>query len=144
MRAARSATLAGNTKRATRRTRRPFFFGRGPRPRPTSHGARPNMTSQSCRGLPPPIVVSRRDAARLDPLFASPRWQNDPTAESLMGELTCAEVVRAAATRGGVVGMRSRVECVDENGGEQHPLPLVSPQEAGAGAGRISIMAPVG
>ena len=102
------------------------------------------MTPQSSGGLPPPIVVSRRDAARLDALLDSPRWQNDATAEALMGELTRAEVVENDAMPADVVGMHSRVECVDENSGEKHTLTLVFPQEADAGAGRISIMAPVG
>lgn len=102
------------------------------------------MTPQSSGGLPPPIVVSRRDAARLEALLDSPRWQNDATAEALMGELTRAEVVENDAMPADVVGMHSRVECVDENSGEKHTLTLVFPQEADAGAGRISIMAPVG
>jgi regulator of nucleoside diphosphate kinase len=102
------------------------------------------MTPQSSGGLPPPIVVSRRDAARLEALLDSPRWQNDATAEALMGELTRAEVVDNDAMPADVVGMHSRVECVDENSGEKHTLTLVFPQEADAGAGRISIMAPVG
>src|SRR5690554_4985597 len=102
------------------------------------------MTAPSTGGLPPPIVVSRRDAARLEALLDSPRWQNDATAEALMGELTRAEVVENDAMPADVVGMHSRVECVDENSGEKHTLTLVFPQEADAGAGRISIMAPVG
>ncbi|MGY1410006.1 MULTISPECIES: nucleoside diphosphate kinase regulator [unclassified Luteimonas] len=102
------------------------------------------MTPQSSGGLPPPIVVSRRDAARLDALLDSPRWQNDATAAALMGELTRAEVVDNDAMPTDVVGMHSRVECVDENSGEKHTLTLVFPHEADAGAGRISIMAPVG
>ena len=102
------------------------------------------MTSASSGGLPPPIVVSRRDAARLEALIDSPRWQNDATAEALLGELTRAEVVDDAAMPADVVGMHSRVECVDENSGETHTLTLVFPQEADASAGRISIMAPVG
>src|SRR5690606_13469355 len=61
-----------------------------------------------------------------------------------MGELTRAEVVDNDAMPTDVVGMHSRVECVDENSGERHTLTLVFPHEADAGAGRISIMAPVG
>ncbi len=102
------------------------------------------MTSQSSGGLPPPIVVSRRAAARLDALLDSPRWQNDATAEALLGELTRAEVVDDADMPADVVGIQSRVECVDENSGEQHTLTLVLPHEADAGAGRISVLAPVG
>ena len=101
------------------------------------------MTSPSSGGLPPPIVVSRRDAARLEALLDSPRWQN-ATGEALLGELTRAEVVDDDAMPGDVVGMHSQVECTDENSGEKHTLTLVYPHEADAGAGKISIMAPVG
>ena len=102
------------------------------------------MTSQSSGGLPPPIVVSRRAAARRGALLDSPRGQNDATAEALLGELTRAEVVDDADMPADVVGIQSRVECVDENSGEQHTLTLVLPHEADAGAGRISVLAPVG
>ncbi len=102
------------------------------------------MTSSSSGGLPPPIVISRRDAARLEAVIDSPRWQNDATAEALLGELTRAEVVDDADMPADVVGMHSRVECIDDNSGEAHTLTLVYPHEADAGAGRISIMAPVG
>jgi len=119
-------------------------LGIGIRRRPDLPWSKTEMTPQSSGGLPPPIVVSRRDAARLDALLDSPRWQNDATAEALMGELTRAEVVDNDAMPTDVVGMHSRVECVDENSGEKHTLTLVFPHEADAGAGRISIMAPVG
>ncbi len=102
------------------------------------------MTSQSSGGLPPPRVVPRRAGARLEALLDSPRWQNDATAEALLGELTRADVVDDADMPGDVVGIQSRVECVDENSGEQHTLTLVLPHEADAGAGRISVLAPVG
>lgn len=102
------------------------------------------MTSQPTSGLPPSIVVSRRDAARLEALLDAPQWQHDPTAEALLGELARAEVVDDAELPAGVVGMHSRVACVDDNSGERHELTLVFPQEADAGAGRVSILAPVG
>ncbi|HRP73911.1 MAG TPA: nucleoside diphosphate kinase regulator [Luteimonas sp.] len=102
------------------------------------------MTTPSTTGLPPPITVSRRDASRLEALLDSPRWQNDATAEALLGELVRAEVVDDADMPAGVVGMHSRVECVDENTGDRHSLTLVYPNEADAGAGRISVLAPVG
>ncbi len=95
-------------------------------------------------GLPPSIVVSRRDAARLEALLDAPQWQHDATAEALLGELARADIVDDADMPAGVVGMHSRVECVDDNSGERHQLTLVFPHEADAGAGRISILAPVG
>jgi len=95
-------------------------------------------------GLPPSIVVSRRDAARLEALLDAPQWQHDPAAEALLGELARADLVDDADMPAGVVGMHSRVECVDDNSGERHHLTLVFPHEADAGAGKISILAPVG
>ncbi|NLW96176.1 nucleoside diphosphate kinase regulator [Luteimonas wenzhouensis] len=102
------------------------------------------MTAPSTGGLPPPIVVSRRDAARLEALIDSPRWQNDATAEALLGELTRAEIVDEADMPSDVVGMNTRVECIDENTGERHELTLVFPNEADAGAAKVSVFAPVG
>jgi len=102
------------------------------------------MTTPSTTGLPPSIVVSRRDASRLEALLDAPQWQNDATAQALLGELVRAQIVDDADMPAGVVGMHSRVECVDDNSGERHSLTLVFPHEADAGAGRISILAPVG
>ncbi|TWG92996.1 regulator of nucleoside diphosphate kinase [Luteimonas sp. J16] len=102
------------------------------------------MTSPTSGGVPPPIVVSRRDAARLEALIDQPRWQNDRTASALLDELTRAAIVDDADMPADVVGMNSRVECVDENSGERHELTLVFPGEADAGAGKVSVFAPVG
>jgi regulator of nucleoside diphosphate kinase len=102
------------------------------------------MTAPTSGGVPPPIVVSRRDAARLEALLDQPRWQNDKTASALLDELTRAEIVDDAAMPADVVGMNSRVECVDENSGERHALTLVFPGEADAGTGKVSVFAPVG
>ncbi|TYT23131.1 nucleoside diphosphate kinase regulator [Luteimonas viscosa] len=102
------------------------------------------MSHQTPSGLPPSIVVSRRDAARLEAMLEAPQWQHDATAEALLGELVRADIVDDADMPAGVVGMHSRVECVDETSGEKHTLTLVYPQEADAGAGRISVLAPVG
>jgi len=95
-------------------------------------------------GLPPSIVLSKRDAARLDAMLESPQWQKAPTADSLLTELARAEVVDDADMPADVVGMHSRVECVDESSGASHVLTLVYPQEADADAGKVSILAPVG
>jgi regulator of nucleoside diphosphate kinase len=102
------------------------------------------MTTQPTSGLPPSIRISRRDAARLDALLESPQWQHDPAADALIGELARAEVVDDAEMPADVVGMHARVECIDEHSGERHELTLVFPHEADVGAGRISVLAPVG
>jgi regulator of nucleoside diphosphate kinase len=100
--------------------------------------------SNNPSGLPPSIVISSRDATRLEAILESPQWQNNPAAESLMAELARAEIVDDADLPADVVGMHSRVECVDEASGERHSLTLVYPHEADADAGRVSVLAPVG
>ena len=102
------------------------------------------MPPEPTSGLPPSIVVSQRDVARLEALLEAPQWRQNPAANALIGELARAEVREDADMPAGVVGMHSRVECVDEHGGERHELTLVYPQEADVDAGKVSILAPVG
>lgn len=102
------------------------------------------MTTVRASGLPPSIVVSQHDMDRLDAMLESPQWRRHPAADALLAELARAEVRDAADMPAGVVGMHSRVECVDERSGERHELTLVFPQEADVDAGKVSILAPVG
>ncbi len=95
-------------------------------------------------GLPPSIIVSSHDAARIEALLESPQWQHSEAAESLLAELTRAEIVDDADMPANVVGMHARVQCVDDASGEHHALTLVYPHEADADAGKVSILAPVG
>jgi len=94
--------------------------------------------------LPPSIIISQRDAARLEAMLESPALRNTPAAESLLDELTRAEVVPDGQLPADVVRMESVVECEDEHGGERHLLTLVYPQDADVSAGRVSVLAPVG
>ena len=102
------------------------------------------MNTVRTSGLPPSIVVSQHDMDRLDAMLESPQWRRHAAAEALLAELARAEVRDAADMPAGVVGMHSRVECVDERSGERHELTLVFPQEADVDAGKVSILAPVG
>lgn len=102
------------------------------------------MDTVRSSGLPPSIVVSQSDMARLDALLDSPQWRRHAAADALLGELARAEVRDDADMPAGVVGMHSRVECVDEHSGERHALTLVFPQEADVDTGKVSILAPVG
>ena len=102
------------------------------------------MTTVRASGLPPSIVVSQHDMDRLDAMLESPQWRRHAAADALLAELARAEVRDAADMPAGVVGMHSRVECVDERSGERHELTLVFPQEADVDAGKVSILAPVG
>ena len=102
------------------------------------------MTTVRASGLPPSIVVSQHDMDRLDAMLESPQWRQHAATDALLGELARAEVRDAADMPAGVVGMHSRVECVDERSGDRHELTLVFPQEADVDAGKVSILAPVG
>jgi len=92
----------------------------------------------------PSIILSQRDAARLEAMLEAPALRNTPAAVSLLDELNRAEVVADHQVPADVVRMESVVECEDEHGGERHTLTLVYPQEADVGSGRVSVLAPVG
>jgi len=92
----------------------------------------------------PSIILSQRDAARLEAMLEAPALRNTPAAVSLLDELNRAEVVADNQVPADVVRMESVVECEDEHGGERHTLTLVYPQDADVGSGRVSVLAPVG
>lgn len=94
--------------------------------------------------LPPPILLSTTDAARLEALLESREWRDHPAALALQDEITRAEVRPFADMPADVVGMNSVVDCEDEHTGSRHTLTLVYPREADVAAGRISVLAPVG
>ena len=100
------------------------------------------MTSQS--GLPPSIIVSTRDIARLEALLDSPALSRHPAAVALSQELERAQVLPPEEIPAGIVTMHSRVECEDELQNETHSLTLVYPHEADFDKGRVSVLAPVG
>ena len=100
------------------------------------------MTSHS--GLPPSIVVSTRDMARLEALLDSPALSRHPAAVALAQELERAQVLPPEEIPEGIVTMHSRVDCEDELHNEKHSLTLVYPHEAEFDKGRVSVLAPVG
>lgn len=100
------------------------------------------MTSHS--GLPPSIIVSARDIARLEALLDSPALSRHPAAIALAQELERAQVLPPEEIPEGIVTMHSRVDCVDELNDETHSLTLVYPHEADFDKGRVSVLAPVG
>jgi len=95
-------------------------------------------------GLPPPLIISSRDLARLEALLDSPVLSRHPAAIALMDELNRAEVLPPERVPADVVTMHSRVECEDILNGEDHILTLVYPNEADVERGRVSVLAPVG
>ena len=92
----------------------------------------------------PNIVVSTKDASRLEALLASAGAESGDVARGLETELARAEYREPADMPAGVVRMGSHVRCVDESSGEEHALTLVYPPDADLAAGRVSILAPVG
>jgi len=102
------------------------------------------MTTQHQSGLPPSIVVSSRDLARLEALLESPALSRHPAAIALSAELGRAQVLPPEQMPPGVVTMHSRVDCIDERHDEPHTLTLVYPHEADVERSRVSVLAPVG
>lgn len=64
--------------------------------------------------------------------------------DELQQELERAIVVSSEAVPRDVVTMNSRVLYVDETTGERRLVQIVYPEEADAGAGKVSVLAPVG
>jgi regulator of nucleoside diphosphate kinase len=91
----------------------------------------------------PSITVTRLDLQRLEQLLDS-LDEYTPAAEALEEELSRAQVVGHEDIPAGVVTMNSRVICREEASGKDYHLTLVYPKDAGAGEGRVSILAPVG
>ena len=102
------------------------------------------MPTQPTSGLPPSLIVSSRDLARLEALLDSPVLSRHPAALALMDELNRAEILPPEQIPADVVTMHSRVECEDVASGEDHVLTLVYPNEADFERGRVSVLAPVG
>ena len=100
------------------------------------------MSNQPPSGLPPPLIVSSRDLARLEALLDSPVLSRHPAAIALMDELNRAEVRAPEDIPSDVVTMHSRVECEDIASGEEHVLTLVYPNEADVERHRVSVLAP--
>lgn len=95
-------------------------------------------------GLPPSIIVSSHDLARLEAMLDAPALASDPAALRLADELNRAQVVPPDQVPAGTVTMLATVHCTDELSGDSHSLTLVYPPQADVDLGRISVLAPVG
>jgi regulator of nucleoside diphosphate kinase len=93
---------------------------------------------------PPPIIISTQDAARLEQLLDSPAAEGSAVAQALETELVRAEIREPGDMPADVVGLDSRVLCVEEDSGAEHRLRLVYPGLAEPGPGDVSVLAPVG
>ena len=92
------------------------------------------------------IVITRTDAARLrDLLAARARAQLDQDhLDELAEELEQARIAEPDEVPADVITLYTRVRVLDLASGERQELTLVLPRESDAGAGRISVLAPLG
>jgi regulator of nucleoside diphosphate kinase len=93
-----------------------------------------------------PIVITRKDAARLRELLATrARAERDQDhLEKLADELERARIAEADEVPADVITIHSRIQVFDLVSGERRELTLVLPRESDASAGRISVLAPLG
>jgi regulator of nucleoside diphosphate kinase len=93
-----------------------------------------------------PIVITRTDAARLRELLATrARAARDQDhLEELSEELERARIADPNEVPADVITIHTRIQVLDVVSGERSELMLVLPRESDAGAGRISVLAPLG
>ena len=91
----------------------------------------------------PSIIVSDRDQSRLTTLATDALERFPQAAQELLSEMERAAVVSAEAVPSNVVQMGSGVVFQSDNG-ETRRVTLVFPGQADIGAGRISILTPIG
>ena len=91
----------------------------------------------------PTIVVSDTDQRRLTTLATDALERFPAVAEELLSEMAQADVVTAEAVPSNVVQMGS-VVAFEADGGETRRVQLVFPGKADIGAGRVSILTPIG
>lgn len=87
------------------------------------------------------VYVTETDLSRLEALVNS---SQSPNLDLLRDELADATVVKATEVPPDVVTMNSRIKFLDLDTQDEVEITLVYPHAADAGAGKISILAPVG
>ena len=92
----------------------------------------------------PRLIMSIRDARRLEALLASPAARGSATAALLEEEIARADVREPEYLPVDVVTMNSEVLCVDEDSGAERRLRLVYPDAVGSSPHAVSVLAPVG
>ena len=92
----------------------------------------------------PPIKIRQADSQRLALLAEAAAETVPATADFLAGEIERATVVPDTAPLAGIVGMESEVIFRDDATGVQKQVKLVYPKSADIGAGRISVLTPIG
>lgn len=92
----------------------------------------------------PNIVISERDAERLEALLARMPAGAFPGKAALEGELDRADIVEPQDIPPTVVTMNSRIRFRVASSNEEFTLTLVYPREVDESGGTISVLAPVG
>lgn len=92
---------------------------------------------------PPRLIMSIRDAQRLEALLARPELAGSATARLLEDEIARAEVRDPGDVPPDVVTMNSEVLCVDVDTGVERTLRLVYPDGV-ADSDSVSVFAPIG
>ena len=92
----------------------------------------------------PPIILARSEAERLSALAEEMEHASPQAANMLLDEIERARIVADNKVPADVVRMHSVVRFVDEAHGQERTVELVLPHEADIGAGRISVLTPVG
>ena len=87
------------------------------------------------------LIITARDLAKLRHVID---LHDTPTAEQLESELQRATVVDSRDVPPTVVTMNSEVVYEDCRTGERRVVRVVFPNEADAGRGKVSVMAPIG
>jgi regulator of nucleoside diphosphate kinase len=88
------------------------------------------------------IYVTEKDLQQLERLLEVSK--RTPNVEALSDELGRAIIVDPHVVRPDLVTMNSTVRFRDDATGEETELSLVYPQDADIGAGKVSVLAPVG
>jgi regulator of nucleoside diphosphate kinase len=93
-----------------------------------------------------PIVITQTDAARLRELLATRAHaaRDQDHLEELGEELERARIAESNEVPVDVITIHTRIQVLDLISGERRELTLVLPRESDAGAGRISVLAPLG
>lgn len=102
------------------------------------------MTIETAAPLRPQIILSASEAERLSALATQMEQSSPLAAELLLDEIDRAEVRLDGEVPLTVVRMGSTVEFLDEAHDSRRTVQLVWPADADIGAGRVSVLTPVG
>lgn len=92
----------------------------------------------------PPITIAQETVERLEALVEGATARMPVLADRLLTELARARVVPASRLPADVVGIGSQVTWRDETTGQEQTTVLVWPEQADIGAGRASVLTPIG